>query len=58
MQSQVKSTCPMNNDTNNHDPTFQYQHAVVAAVQSECDINQSKDDKQKLLAKAGMSHII
>ncbi|CAL4905648.1 unnamed protein product [Urochloa decumbens] len=40
MQSQVNSTCPINNYTGKCDPTFQDQHTVVPAVQTECDTNQ------------------
>ncbi|CAN6289461.1 unnamed protein product [Urochloa humidicola] len=45
VQSQVTSTCPINNNTSKCDPTFQDQHTVVPAVQTECDTNQAHDDK-------------
>jgi hypothetical protein len=45
VQSQVTSTCPINNYTGKCDPTFQDQHTVVPAVQTECDANQAHDDK-------------
>ncbi|CAL5092774.1 unnamed protein product [Urochloa decumbens] len=45
MQSQVTSTCPINNNTSKCDPTFQNQHAVVPAVQNEWDSNQAHDNK-------------
>ncbi|OEL27877.1 hypothetical protein BAE44_0011102 [Dichanthelium oligosanthes] len=43
--SQVTSTCPINNNTSKCDPTFQDQHTVVPAVQTERDSNQAHDDK-------------
>ncbi|CAN6295119.1 unnamed protein product [Urochloa humidicola] len=45
VQSQVTSTCPINNNTSKCDPAFQDQHTVVPAVQTECDTNQAHDDK-------------
>ncbi|CAN6352136.1 unnamed protein product [Urochloa humidicola] len=45
MQSQVISTCPINNSTGKCDPSLQDQHTVVPAVQIECDTNQAHDDK-------------
>ncbi|CAL4922629.1 unnamed protein product [Urochloa decumbens] len=48
VQSQVTSTCPINNNTSKCDPTFQDQHTVVPAVRTECDTNQAHDDKMAL----------
>lgn len=45
VQSQVTSACPINNNTSKCDPTFQDQHIVVPAVQTECDANQAHDDQ-------------
>ncbi|CAL4898357.1 unnamed protein product [Urochloa decumbens] len=56
MQSQVTSTCPINNNTGKCDPTFQDQHAVVPAVQNECDSNQAHDNKMApCMSKEGLN---